>query len=133
MFIAWRAGCRFVSGPPSGRGRVRRDEGGHVQGILPFTISEVQTLTRAEPELDPEMLAGLPGVLAVRQVNARQLVATVDEAATLTPRIMDALRAGGVEVEEMEERQPTFDEVFTLLVERQRAARPPEPQETTPA
>ena len=44
----------YVSGPPSGRGRVRRDEGGHVQGILPFTISEVQTLTRAEPEVDPE-------------------------------------------------------------------------------
>lgn len=34
----------YVSGPPSGRVRVRRDEGGHVQGILPFTISEVQTL-----------------------------------------------------------------------------------------
>ncbi|GAA1477726.1 type VII secretion protein EccC [Nocardioides aestuarii] len=34
----------YVSGPPSGRVRVRRDEGGHVRGILPFTISEVQSL-----------------------------------------------------------------------------------------
>ena len=34
----------YVSGPPSGRSLVRRDEGGHVRGILPFTISEVQTL-----------------------------------------------------------------------------------------
>ncbi len=41
----------YVSGPPSGRSRVRRDEGGHVQGILPFTISAVQTLD-AEPELE---------------------------------------------------------------------------------
>ncbi len=40
----------YVSGPPSGRAPVRRDEGGHVRGILPFTISEVQTLEVIEPE-----------------------------------------------------------------------------------
>jgi len=73
--------------------------------------------------VDPELLAGLPGVQAVRQVTARQLVATVEEAATLTPRIVDALRAGGVEVAGIEERQPTFDEVFAALVERRRAER----------
>lgn len=44
----------YVSGPPSGRVRVRRDEGGHVQGILPFTISEVHTLEVAEPEPEVE-------------------------------------------------------------------------------
>ncbi|MGY2700821.1 type VII secretion protein EccCa [Nocardioides sp. HB32] len=43
----------YVSGPPSGRVRVRRDEGGHVQGILPFTISEVLELDVAEPEPEP--------------------------------------------------------------------------------
>ena len=43
----------YVSGPPSGKAKVRRDEGGHVQGILPFTISEVHTLTPLEPE-EPE-------------------------------------------------------------------------------
>jgi len=43
----------YVSGPPSGRVRVRRDEGGHLQGILPFTISEVHTLDVAEPEPEP--------------------------------------------------------------------------------
>lgn len=41
----------YVSGPPSGRSRVRRDEGGHVRGILPFTISAVQTL-EPEPEVE---------------------------------------------------------------------------------
>ncbi|MCB0895432.1 MAG: type VII secretion protein EccCa [Nocardioidaceae bacterium] len=49
----------YVSGPPSGRVRVRRDEGGHVQGILPFTISEVvklDPLEPAEPEPDPVAL-----------------------------------------------------------------------------
>jgi ABC-2 type transport system ATP-binding protein len=74
--------------------------------------------------VDPELLAALPGVQAVRQVNARQLVATVEDAATLTPRIVDALRAGGVEVAGIEERQPTFDEVFSALVERRRAQSP---------
>jgi S-DNA-T family DNA segregation ATPase FtsK/SpoIIIE len=41
----------YVSGPPSTRVRVRRDEGGHVRGILPFTISEVHTL---EPLDEPD-------------------------------------------------------------------------------
>lgn len=41
----------YVSGPPSTRVRVRRDEGGHVRGILPFTISEVHTL---EPIDEPD-------------------------------------------------------------------------------
>ncbi|GAB2870687.1 type VII secretion protein EccCa [Nocardioides pacificus] len=41
----------YVSGPPSGRARVHRDEGGKVRGILPFTISEVLTL---EPLVAPE-------------------------------------------------------------------------------
>ena len=46
----------YVSGPPSGRVRVRRDEGGKLQGILPFTISEVQKLDVpvAEPEPEPD-------------------------------------------------------------------------------
>ena len=43
----------YVSGPPTGRTRVRRDEGGHVRGILPFTISEVQSLEIAEPDPEP--------------------------------------------------------------------------------
>ncbi|MCW2774555.1 MAG: cell division protein FtsK/SpoIIIE [Nocardioides sp.] len=43
----------YVSGPPSGRMRARRDEGGHLRGILPFTISEVHTLAPPEPEPEP--------------------------------------------------------------------------------
>ncbi len=44
----------YVSGAPSGRARVRRDEGGHVQGILPFTISEVLGQLPVEAEATPE-------------------------------------------------------------------------------
>jgi DNA segregation ATPase FtsK/SpoIIIE, S-DNA-T family len=44
----------YVSGPPAGRVRVRRDEGGKLQGILPFTISEVQQLDVPVAEPEPE-------------------------------------------------------------------------------
>ncbi|QIG44949.1 type VII secretion protein EccCa [Nocardioides anomalus] len=44
----------YVSGPPSGRVRVRRDEGGKLQGILPFTISEVLQLDVPVDEPEPE-------------------------------------------------------------------------------
>ncbi len=48
----------YVSGPPTGRVRVRRDEGGNVRGILPFTISEVQSLEIVEPEPEPVVVRG---------------------------------------------------------------------------
>jgi len=73
--------------------------------------------------VDPELLAGVAGVLNVRQPSARRLIATVEDAGTLTPRVVDALRAGGVDVAGIEEHQPTFDEVFASLVEQRRAAR----------
>ncbi|MGI8829014.1 MAG: hypothetical protein ACR2I5_04465 [Candidatus Limnocylindria bacterium] len=41
----------------------------------------------------------------------------------MTPRVIEALRRGGVEVAGLQEHQPTFDEVFTGLVEQRRAAR----------
>jgi S-DNA-T family DNA segregation ATPase FtsK/SpoIIIE len=53
--VLTRFKAAYVSGPPAtSRQRVRRDEGGHVQGILPFTISEVQALEVSEPEPEPE-------------------------------------------------------------------------------
>lgn len=67
----------YVSGPPSGRQRVRRDEGGHLQGILPFTISEVLALDVPEPEPEPAPVVEQPGDLeplldiAVRQMTGR--------------------------------------------------------------
>ena len=50
----------YVSGAPSGRRtHVSRDAGGHVRGILPFTISEVQTLEPAEVHED-QVVAPVP-------------------------------------------------------------------------
>jgi DNA segregation ATPase FtsK/SpoIIIE, S-DNA-T family len=48
----------YVSGPPAvGRAGVPRDEGGHVRGILPFTISEVRA---HEPEPDEDAVRPAP-------------------------------------------------------------------------
>jgi ABC-2 type transport system ATP-binding protein len=73
--------------------------------------------------VDPEALTPIGGVIAVRQTAPRRLFVTVGDAATITPRIIDTLREGGIDVAGIEEHQPTFDEVFTGLVEQRRAAR----------
>ncbi len=73
--------------------------------------------------VDPELLSNEPGVERVRQTAPRQLMITVQDAGSMTPRIIDALRTEGVEVAGLQEHQPTFDEVFTGLVEQRRAAR----------
>ncbi len=74
----------------------------------------------AQRAVDPEMLANVPGVLAVRQTAPRQLMVTTADAGTVGPVIIEALRRAGVAVAGLEEHQPSFDEVFTGLVEQQR-------------
>ena len=77
----------------------------------------------ADRAIDPDLLATVAGVQNVRQPGPRTLIATVSDAATLTPRIVEAMRTSGVGVVGIEEHQPTFDEVFTGLVEQSRARR----------
>jgi S-DNA-T family DNA segregation ATPase FtsK/SpoIIIE len=66
----------YVSGPPSGRARVQRDEGGHVRGILPFTVASVRPLEQ-QPDVAPEPVAPRPTSdeslldLAVRRMAGR--------------------------------------------------------------
>lgn len=83
---------------------------------------EVLQLT-ARRAVDPEMLARVPGITAVRQPAPRRLIVVTDDAGTTSPRILEALRAASVEVIEVEEYQPSFDEVFADLVTRHRAER----------
>ena len=73
--------------------------------------------------VDAEMLGGVPGITGVRQPAARQLFVTTDDAATTTPQIIETLRRAGIGVVGLEEHQPTFDEVFTGIVEQRRAER----------
>ncbi|GAB3245718.1 type VII secretion protein EccCa [Nocardioides dilutus] len=66
----------YVSGPPTGRVRVRRDEGGKLQGILPFTISEVLKLEvevaedePSPPPVDPGEQDSLLDIAVARMVG----------------------------------------------------------------
>jgi len=74
-----------------------------------------------ERAVDADMLASVPGITAVRQPAARQLFVTTEDAASTTPQIIEKLREAGIAVVGVEEHQPTFDEVFTHLVERRRS------------
>ena len=89
------------------------------QMVFGGDVLQVDT-TRA---VDPDLLINESGVERVRQTGARQLMITVADAGSMTPRIIEALRTGGVEVAGLQEHQPTFDEVFTGLVEQRRDAR----------
>ena len=71
--------------------------------------------------VDPDMVATVPGLLNVLQPDARRLIIVTHQAAVATPQIIEVLRRQGVEVAMLEEYQPSFDEVFTSLVERRRA------------
>ena len=97
------------------------------QMVFGGDVLEVDT----QRAVDPELLTRLAGVSNVRQTAPRQLMVTVDDAASLTPQIIDTLRGGGVDVDGIQEHQPTFDEVFTGLVEQRRAARGTAEQDTS--
>ena len=98
------------------------------QKVFGGDVLQIDT-TRA---VDPDMLADVGGVTRVRQTAPRQLFVTVGDAGSLTPRIIDTLRHHGAEVVAIEEHQPTFDEVFTGLVEQRRAERGATMEDRTP-
>jgi ABC-2 type transport system ATP-binding protein len=77
----------------------------------------------ADRDVSPELLAALPGVLAVRQPGPRRLMVTTRDARSTSPQIMESLRRSQIGVLGLEEHRPSFDDVFTGLVERRRAAR----------
>jgi ABC-2 type transport system ATP-binding protein len=64
-----------------------------------------------------------PGVLGVRQTGPRQFQLIVEDAGTATPDAIAAMAAAGGKVESVREYRPTFEDVFTTLVERDRAQR----------
>ena len=72
---------------------------------------------------DGGLLEDLPFVRGVRQTGPRHLTVIVDDAGPATPDVVDAIQARGGEVASAREERPSFDEVFTALVERDQAAR----------
>jgi ABC-2 type transport system ATP-binding protein len=61
---------------------------------------------------------GLAGVNAVRWTDDGDLRVMVDDASHATPAITQALSAAGADVTAVREYVPSFDEVFTRIVER---------------
>src|SRR6185503_19647670 len=61
------------------------------------------------------------GVRGVRQTGPRTFQLIVDDAGTATPDTIQAMSEAGTDVEAVREYRPTFEEVFTALVERSRS------------
>ncbi len=72
---------------------------------------------------DPEPLAGRNGINAVRSTGSRTFVVVTDDVATVTPQLDDLVAAAGARLVAAREIHPTFDEVFTTLVERDQGVR----------
>jgi ABC-2 type transport system ATP-binding protein len=65
---------------------------------------------------DGSVLETEPGVINVRQLDARRLHVTVHDAATGMPAVVDAVGRNGAEVASARELKLSFDDVFAALV-----------------
>ena len=83
-------------------------------------VVEVET---AAP-FDASVLRQVTGVSRIEQRGPTSIRATVEDAATTIPEIVEAIGGAGGEVASAGETRPSYDEVFALLVERARAVRP---------
>jgi ABC-2 type transport system ATP-binding protein len=71
---------------------------------------------------DVSTLRTSAGVIGVRQTGPKTFELVVDNAGTATPDAIQAMAEAGTEVEAVREIRPTFEQVFTALVERSRSA-----------
>ena len=81
-------------------------------------VVEVETVA----PFDGSVLAGLPVVIHVDQVDPTHLRVVVDDASTALPDVVEAVTGRGAEVQAASETRPSFDTVFATLVERSRDA-----------
>jgi ABC-2 type transport system ATP-binding protein len=82
-------------------------------------VVEIQT-TNA---FDPAGLTDLPMIRTIERQGPNAMRIRVDDAATAMPEVVDAITQRGGEVASATEARPSFDEVFAILVERDRVAR----------
>jgi ABC-2 type transport system ATP-binding protein len=86
----------------------------------------VQIVTAAA--FDGVVLEDLQGVREVRQRTPREILVISDDAGTTLPRVVEAIQAAGGSVQSSNEYRPTFDEVFSTLVQRAQASTNPPPE-----
>jgi len=83
--------------------------GGEVVEVTMQTLFDVATLRQTT------------GFEQVRQTGPRSFQLVVDDAGTATPDAIQAMAERGAEVESIRELRPTFEDVFTALVDRSRS------------
>jgi ABC-2 type transport system ATP-binding protein len=66
--------------------------------------------------VDAATLSELGGIREVQQAGPRKLLVYAEDAGEATPRVLEAIASQGGEVVSSREYRPTFDEVFTRLV-----------------
>ena len=71
-------------------------------------------------EVDLAAFEHIPGITGLQQLDPHTVRATVDDAATATPTIVEAITTNGGDVRATSEARPSFDDVFATLVERHR-------------
>jgi ABC-2 type transport system ATP-binding protein len=92
---------------------LRRDAlGGELVEVTMQGLFDVGTLHRS------------PGVKSVRQTGPKTFELVVDDAGTATPDAIQAMAEAGTEVDSIRALRPTFEDVFTALVQRARSADP---------
>jgi ABC-2 type transport system ATP-binding protein len=72
---------------------------------------------------DAATLRDVPDVRRIEQRGPHELHVTVGDAATGIPDVVEAITSRGGDVASATEERPSFDEVFALLVERDREAK----------
>ena len=70
---------------------------------------------------DAGSLEGVAGIHDVRQTGPRDFRLVVDDAGEATADVIQTITGAGADVDAVRESRPTFEEVFTTLVERHRA------------
>jgi ABC-2 type transport system ATP-binding protein len=73
---------------------------------------------RTKNPFDGAVLGNVPGVISVRQVSGNEMRVVVDDAATGMPIVVEAIGAGGGEVDSAQALRLSFDEVFAELIAR---------------
>ena len=80
-------------------------------------VVEIET----KAPIDAAALRGVAGVQRLEQRGPTEIRATVEDASTTLPELVEAVNRAGGEVSAAAEARPSYDEVFAILVERARA------------
>ncbi len=93
---------------------------------------DVVSIETRDP-VDAAIFREVPNVLRLEQMGPNQIRATVADSSATLPDLVEAVTSQGGEVASAAESNPSFDEVFAILVERSRLERAREAEATRAA